>query len=97
LDYGRGPDKVWVYGALHPSDGQALTFTAPSRNTAGFRKLLDAIDTAYPTGDLYLINDNLSSHSSGPIREWLAAHPRVHQTPVPTGACWLNLIEARPT
>lgn len=93
LDYGRGPDKVWVYGALRPCDGQALTFTAPSRNTTGFLKLLDAIDAAHPEGELYLINDNLSSHSSGPIREWLADHPRVHQMPLPTGACWLNLIE----
>jgi len=93
LDYGRGPDKVWVYGALRPCDGQALTFTAPSRNTAGFLTLLEAIDAANPNGDLYLINDNLSSHTSWPIREWLAEHPRVHQEPVPTGACWLNLIE----
>lgn len=85
LDYGRGPDKVWVYGALRPCDGQALTFTAPSRNTAGFRTLLDAIEKANPAGDLYLINDNLSSHSSGPIREWLTEHPRVHQEPLPTG------------
>lgn len=27
----------------------------------------------------------------------LAGHPRVHQEPLPTGACWLNLIETRPT
>jgi hypothetical protein len=79
--------------ALRPCDGQALTFTAPSRNTAGFQKLLDAIDEANPEGDLYLINDNLFSHTSGPIRDWLADHPRVHQEPVPTGACWLDLIE----
>ncbi len=82
-----------MYGVLRPSDGQALTFTGPSRNTVGFRKLLEAIDAANPEGDLYLINDNLSSHTSGPIREWLAAHPRVHQQSLPTGACWLNLIE----
>ncbi|MCC2677281.1 MAG: hypothetical protein K0Q71_4664 [Thermomicrobiales bacterium] len=25
LDYGRGPEKVWIYGALRPRDGQALT------------------------------------------------------------------------
>ena len=97
LEYSRGPDKVWVYSALRPSDGQTLTLTAPSRNTAGVRTLLDAIDTVNPTGALYLINDNLSSHTSWPISEWLAAHPRVHQEPVPTGAGWLNLIEARPT
>jgi hypothetical protein len=25
LDYGRGPEKSWVYGALRPCDGQTLT------------------------------------------------------------------------
>lgn len=93
LDRSRGPDKVWVYGALRPQDGQVHTFTAPSRNTAGFLRLLADLDAANPEGDLYLINDNLSSHTSGPIRDWLAAHPRVQQEPLPTGACWLNLIE----
>ena len=56
-------------------------------------KLLEAIDAANPTGELYLINDNLSSHSSGPVQEWLADHPRIRQDPVPTRACWLNLIQ----
>lgn len=93
LDYGRGPDKVWVYGALRPRDGQALTLTAPARNTVGFRRLLAAIDAANPEGDLYLIADNLSSHKSAPIQAWLAEHPRVQVVPLPTGACWLNLIE----
>ncbi|HUZ01158.1 MAG TPA: IS630 family transposase [Thermomicrobiaceae bacterium] len=93
LDYGRGPDKVWVYGALRPGDGQALTLTAPARNTAGFLRLLTAIDAANPDGDLSLIADNLSSHTSAPIRAWLAEHPRVQLVPLPTGACWLNLIE----
>lgn len=93
LDYSRGPDKVWVYGALRPQDGQAYTFTAPSRNTAGFLRLPGDLGVAHPAGDLYPINDNLSSHASGPIREWLAAHPRVRQVALPTGACWLNLIE----
>jgi hypothetical protein len=29
LEYGRGRDKTWVYGALRPGDGQAVTLTAP--------------------------------------------------------------------
>jgi hypothetical protein len=82
-----------VYGSLRPRDGRALTFTAPSRNTTGFLQLLDAIDAANPEGELYLITDHLSSHTNGPVRDWLADHPRVHQEPVPTGACWLNLME----
>jgi hypothetical protein len=44
--------------------------------------------------DLYVIQDNLSSHTSGPIQAWLAEHPRVHQVPIPVGASWLNPQEA---
>lgn len=93
LEYSRGPNKTWVYGALRPSDGQVLTQTAASRNTAGFKALLEAVDRANPDGDLYLISDNLSSHTSAPIREWLIEHARVHIELIPKGACWLNLIE----
>ena len=93
LDYERGPDKVWIYGALCVQDGQTLTQTAPARNTMGYLALLRRLDDAYPYGDLYLITDNLSSHSSGPIRDWLAAHPRIQQAFIPVGAAWLNLIE----
>ena len=74
-------------------DGREVTFTAGSRNTVGYLKLLGAIDQANPEGDLNLISDNLSSHTSAPIQQWLAAHPRVHPVPLPTGACWLNLQE----
>ncbi len=93
LDYERGLDKAWVYGALCVSDGQALTQTAPARNTIGYLALLQALDQAYPHGDLYLIADNLASHLSGPIRDWLATHPRIQHAFIPVGAAWLNLIE----
>lgn len=93
LDYGRGQEKVWIYGALRVRDGQGITFTAPARNTTGYLALLQAVDQANPEGELYLIADNLSSHTSRPIQEWLAAHPRAHPVPIPTGACWLNLQE----
>jgi transposase len=94
LIYSRGSDKAWVYGALRVRDGQVRTQTAPARNTAGYLALLGALERDNPDGDLYLITDNLSSHTSGPIREWLAAHPRVQQVFIPVGAAWLNLIEA---
>jgi hypothetical protein len=50
LEYRRGPDKVWVYGALRVRDGQAVTLTAPSRNTAGWKRLLAAVEQATPPG-----------------------------------------------
>ncbi len=71
LDYERGPEKAWVYGALCVRNGQALTQT-------------------YPHGDLYLVADNLASHGSGPIRDWLAAHPRIQHAFIPVGVAWLT-------
>ncbi len=94
LEYSRGPEKVWVYGALRVCDGQAITLTTRSRNTAGYLQLLEAIAAANPTGDLSLISDNLSSHKSPPIQAWLADNPRVQHVFIPVGACWLNLQEA---
>jgi transposase len=94
LEYSRGVEKVWVYGALRVRDGQALTLTTRSRNTAGYLGLLEAIAVANPTGDLYLVSDNLSSPKSPPIQDWLTKHPRVRHLCIPVGACWLNLQEA---
>jgi hypothetical protein len=83
---------VWVYGALRVRDGQVLTQTAPARNTAGYLALLNTRDRSYPQGDLYLIADTLSSHTSGRIRDWLAEHPRFQHAFIPSGAAWLNRI-----
>jgi hypothetical protein len=94
LEYSRGSEKVWVYGALRVRDGRAVTRTTRARNTAGYLELLVAVAAANPTGDLYLITDNLASHKSPPIQAWLAANPRVTQVFIPVRACWLNLQEA---
>jgi hypothetical protein len=90
LEYSRGPEKVWVYGALHVRDGHELTLSARSCTTAGYLRLLHAVDSANPQGDRYLIAGKVSSHTSQPIQEWLAGHPRVHQVCIPKGACWLK-------
>jgi hypothetical protein len=93
LEYSRGGDKVWVYGALRVRDGQELTLTAASRNTLGYLQLLNAVDQANPEGELYLITDNLSSHTSAPVRAWLDDQPRVQQVPIPKRPGWLNRQE----
>jgi len=94
LEDGRGSEKTWVCGALRPGDGQAVTLTAPARNSAGDQQLLAAVELANPTGELAVITDNLSSHSSIATRTWLVEHPRIRQVFLPKGACWLNLQEA---
>jgi transposase len=93
LEYSRGPDKVWVYGALRVRDGQALTHCAASRNSKNYMQMLQAIEAANSVGDVYIITDNLSSHNSKATRTWLQDHPRLHQVFIPKGACWLNMQE----
>ena len=93
LDYGRGPEKTWVYGALRPADGREVTMTAASRNSAGYQRFLGMVEEASPDGDIVVVTDNLSSHNSVSTRTWLADHPRISHAFIPVGACWLNLQE----
>ncbi|WP_229919862.1 IS630 family transposase [Streptomyces minutiscleroticus] len=93
LDYARGPEKTWVYGALRPTDGQALTMTAPSRSSTHYQAFLQRLEKANPAGTLMVVTDNLSSHHSKSTREWPADHPRIQHPFIPVGACWLNLQE----
>ncbi len=93
LDYSRGPEKTWVYGALRVRDGKELTRCAASRNSKNYITLLADIEAENPTGDIYMITDNLSSHNSLETRTWLEEHPRLHHVFIPTGAGFLNLQE----
>ena len=93
LDYSRGPEKTWVYGALRVRDGKELTRCAASRNSKNYIARLSDIEAQNPTGDIFIITDNLSSHNSLETRTWLETHPRLHHVFIPTAACWLNLQE----
>jgi transposase len=56
LDYERGPEKTWVYGALRVRDGKVLTRCAASRNSKGYIASLSDIEADNPTGDLFIID-----------------------------------------
>jgi len=93
LEYSRGSDKTWVYGALRIRDGTELTCCAPSRNSDGWIGLLARIARANPRGRIRVVTDNLSSHTSGKVHQWLTRHRRIQQVYIPKAACWLNLQE----
>ena len=61
---------------------------------AEFRKFLVAIDKAVPAElDVHLVCDNLATHKTPAIRDWLARHPRFHMHFTPTGSSWINQVE----
>lgn len=91
-DYGRRA-KTWVFGALEPATGQALTVTAEQRTSAHFIRFLDQLVQQWPHDEIILILDNLSIHKTLDVRLWLLAHQRVRFLFQPTYSPWLNLIE----
>ena len=56
--------------------------------------MLQKIERAIPKGLIYLVADNLRTHKSALVREWLEEHPRIEHAFIPKGAAWLSLIEA---
>jgi hypothetical protein len=91
--YWREPDKTWVYGGLRIRDGHAVTMCAERRNSDCYQQFLAQLEVDNPAGDIVVITDNLSSHTSLSTRDWLTAHPRIRQVFIPKNACWLNLQE----
>ena len=42
---------------------------------------------------MHLICDNLATHKTTAINDWLAKHPRFHMHFTPTGSSWINQVE----
>ena len=82
-----------LWSGCRVRDGKEITRCAASRNSKGYIALLTDVEAANPTGDIYVISDNLSSHNSAETRAWLAEHPRIQHVFIPKRACWLNLQE----
>jgi transposase len=83
-----------LYAGLRLIDGVVFGECRPKRDSKGFVRFLNRLDTATPRGqDMHVIVDNLSTHKSPPVRRWLRRHPRVQLHFIPTSSSWLNLVE----
>jgi transposase len=83
-----------LFAAFDIADGSVISQTYRRRRAVEFKKFLIAIDKAVPTElDVYLVCDNLSTHKTPAINQWLAHHPRFHMHFTPTGSSWINQVE----
>jgi hypothetical protein len=83
-----------LFAAFNIADGMVISQTYRRRRAVEFKKFLVAIDKAVPTElDVHLVCDNLSTHKTPAINEWLARHPRFHMHFTPTGSSWINQVE----
>lgn len=83
-----------LYAALEIASGRVLGECSARHTGADFLRFLKGLSRSYRGHELHVILDNSSTHSTPDVRAWLDAHPSVHFHFTPTGASWLNLIEA---
>ncbi len=83
-----------LYAALEVGSGRVTGACSPRHTGADFLRFLKHLARTYPRQALHVILDNSSTHSTPAVHAWLAAHPRIQFHFTPTGASWLNLIEA---
>ncbi len=83
-----------LFAAFNIADGTVISELHRRRRAVEFRKFLVAIDKAVPAElDVYLVCDNLSTHKTPAINDWLARHPRFHMHFTPTGSSWINQVQ----
>ena len=83
-----------MFAAFNIADGTVITELHRKHRAIEFKKFLVAIDKAVPAGlEVHLVCDNLATHKTPLIHEWLARHPRFHVHFTPTGSSWLNQVE----
>ena len=83
-----------LFAALDARTGAVIGQCRPRHRAQEFRAFLDEIDrTVLPDLDIHLVLDNLRTHKTSLIRDWLAKRPRYHLHFTPTSASWIDLVE----
>jgi putative transposase len=75
-------------------DGDVAAWVTDSTRTENFVGFLADLDAQTPHGmELHCIVDNLSTHFTPKVEEFLQARPRIFLHNTPTHASWLNQVE----
>jgi len=83
-----------LFAAFNIADGTVISALHRQHRAVEFRKFLVAIDKAVPADlGVHLICDNLATHKTAAIRDWLDRHPRFHLHFTPTGSSWINQVQ----
>ncbi len=82
-----------LYAALDVVRGTVFGECSARHTAVDFLRFLRKVARRF-RGELHVILDNSSTHKTAEVNAWLEKHPRIHFHFTPTGASWLNLIEA---
>ena len=83
-----------LFAALEIATGKVITDLRKSHKASDFIAFLNKIDQQVPDElAVHVILDNLSTHKTPAVHEWLLRHPRFHFHFTPTYGSWMNLVE----
>jgi len=82
-----------LFAALEVASGKVHARCFRRHRHLEFIAFLNSLARRYAGRELHLICDNYGTHKHPAVKQWLAAHPRIHLHFTPTGASWLNLVE----
>ena len=83
-----------LFAALNTATGEVLGMTAPRHTSAQFVGFLGDVVDSQPEGrEIPVICDNVSSHKTELVDEFLAKHTNVRMHDTPTYSSWPNQVE----
>ena len=83
-----------LFAALDVRAGTVIGACERRHRGVEFRAFLDRVEVAVPAGlDVHLVLDNLKTHKTRLVHDWLVKRPRWHLHFTPTSASWLDLVE----
>ena len=91
-DYRRN-GVVDLYAALEVATGRVVGSCCDSHTGEDFLAFIKRVERTFRRGELHVILDNSSTHTTPDVQKWLREHPRVVFHFTPTSASWLNQVE----
>ena len=83
-----------LFAALDVKAGTVIGSCKPRHRSVEFRAFLEQVESSVARDlEVHLVLDNLKTHKTQLIHDWLVKRPRWHLHFTPTSASWLNLVE----
>lgn len=83
-----------LFAALNTVTGEVMGMTATRHTSEQFVSFLGDVIGSQPQGrEIHVICDNVSSHKTALVHEFLEEHPNVQIHYTPTYSSWLNQVE----
>jgi transposase len=83
-----------LFAALNTRTGKVLGETVERHTSEDFVAFLGTIVASESRGkEIHIVLDNLSTHKTRRVQQFLADHPKVHLHFTPTYSSWLNQVE----